>query len=727
MRIAIVFNRQSQRVINLFGVPNREKYGLKNIKRIMDALKTGGHQVQSFEGDKDLMDRLEEFMPRVVKGERPGLVFNLSYGIQGQARYTHVPGMLEMLGLPYVGSGPLAHSLALDKVVSKMLFVQHGLPTPEFAVLEAPGFEMPAGLKFPLIVKPKNEAVSFGIKICRSEKELREAADAIFDKFAQPVLVERYIAGREINVGLLGNNPPDALPPAEIIFGQGGPQIYTYEDKTRKSGREIAVECPAKIDPELAERAQALARKAFHVLGCYDCARVDMRLDDAGKLYILEVNSLPSLGEHGSYVEGAAQVGLDFAGLCNRLVDVASARYFGTPSPPEFVSGKKSNGNKIFGYLTERREEIERLVEKWTARRSRTSDAVGIRAAVAEVSGPLDSIGLRCCDEFTDDRAVWTWSTPAGLDAGTLLVAHVDVPMEPDVATQSFRRDPEWIYGEGVGSSRAPLVCLLFALRALRSVRSLRRTPIGVLVYSDEGRDCRYSEKLIRAAASRVKNVLVLSPGNLGDHVVTSRRGQRRYRLNASGEPLRLGRVTKKPEVLRWTFERLEECARLSSRKDRIAVSPIGIKAHSLPMLLPHEVAATIMVSYPDDPAANRTEREIRGILQAAKGVKWRLELVSDRPPMKERRGNLRLGRELRAAADEWEIPLQREGSVWPSVAGLVPTSAGVVCGAGPVTRDLYTPHESVDRTSLLQRTLILAEFLRRQCPAASSKKANRR
>ena len=113
MKIAIVYNRDSQSVINLFGLPNREKIGLKTIKRLADGLRQAGHTVRSFEGDKDLIDRLEEFMPRVLKGERPGMVFNVSYGIQGQARYTHVPGMLEMAGIPYVGSGPLTLAVCL--------------------------------------------------------------------------------------------------------------------------------------------------------------------------------------------------------------------------------------------------------------------------------------------------------------------------------------------------------------------------------------------------------------------------------------------------------------------------------------------------------------------------------------------------------------------------------------------------------------------------------------
>ena len=298
MKVAVVYNRESKNVVNLFGVPNQEKIGKKTIQRVVEALRQGGHQVVALEGDKDLVDHLEEFMPRVVKGERPGMVFNISYGIQGQARYTHVPSILEMIGVPYVASGPLAHSLSLDKVVTKMILRQHDLPTPEFLVLEAPDAELPE-LPYPMIVKPKSEAVSFGLKVVRDEEELREGAAVIFEKFKQPVLVEQYIEGREINVGLLGNNPPEAFPPVELIFPEDGARIYSYEDKTGRSGRTISHACPAPIGEELQRKAQEIAIKAFQALGCADCARVDMRLNGEGELYILEINSLPSLGEHG--------------------------------------------------------------------------------------------------------------------------------------------------------------------------------------------------------------------------------------------------------------------------------------------------------------------------------------------------------------------------------------------------------------------------------------------
>lgn len=709
MKVAVVYNRESQRVINLFGSRNREKYGLKSIKRISDALRDGGHQVTTLEGDKDLIDNLEQFMPRVVKGERPGMVFNLAYGIQGQARYTHVPGMLEMIGLPYVGSGPLAHSLALDKVVSKMIFVQNGIPTAEFAVLEDENFEAP-DLEYPLITKPKNEAVSFGIKIVNSEEELREAASVIFREFEQAVLVERYIAGREVNVGILGNRPAEALPPAELIFGEG-PQIYTLDDKMRKSGREVRVECPAKLNPEQSKQAQEIALHAFRALGCYDCARIDMRLDDQGNFYVLEINSLPSLGEHGSYVQGAQQAGLDFPALVNRLVEVASARYFGTPSPPVVSTETKSKPKQIVQFISSRRDRIEREVEKWIEIRSRTTDPVGLQNAVKKLEEELVEVGLQPIPEHTDPRVAWTWGTTSNLEDATLIVGHLDVPIEPDLMMQIYRREPERLYGEGIGSSRGPLVAMLVALRAMRSVRSLRDKNIAVMYYSDEGRDCRYSHSMISKAMARAKRALVLRPSSKGDSMVVDRRGQRRYKLSVRGEPKRLGLSNKKIDVVPWAFEKLQACTQLTSKADRIAVATMDFNSKHLPLLLPHVVEATILASYPSEEQAEAIDLRLREILKSRE-IEVNLELISSRPAMPERKANMQLFKAATRHAEQWEIPLRRESSVWPSVAGLAPESCAVLCGVGPAASNVYTPDESIDRISLIQRSILLAELL---------------
>ena len=719
MKVAVVYNRGTGNVINLFGTPNREKIGLQTIGRIVAALKGGGHQVVSMEGDKDLVDRLEEFMPRVVKGERPGLVFNVSYGVQGQARYTHVPSILEMVGIPYVASGPLAHSLCLDKVVTKMILRQNGLPTPDFAVLNTPDDEI-SELTYPLIVKPKNESVSFGLKVVHDEAQLRAAAKVIFDEFRQAVLVEQFIEGREINVGLLGNDPPDAFPAVELVFGEEGPAIYTHEDKTGESGRSISHACPAPIDDTLGVEAQEIARRAFTAVGCYDCARVDMRLDAQGKLYILEINSLPSLGEHGSYLVGAEHVGLDFSGFINRLVDVASARYYGTPNPPTLTPSTADPGAHVSMFITARRDRMERRLADWVKLQSRTADPLGLQKAFKEASTLFEDLGLREAPELSDEGVVATWQTKAGLNDGVLLIGNLDVPVEHQFPAQTFRRDREWLYGEGIGASRAPLVMLEYALRALRSLRRLPQIPLGVLYYADEGQDARYSADEIRAAAARAREVLILQPGLDPDKVVLQRRGQRTFRLKVETESMRLGKAFRKPDALRWTGRKLEEFAGLSSQAERMAVSTIGLRTERHPLHLPHRVTADIVETYPTTATGDTVARKLRSILGKG-GPNWELETATTRPPFVERAAGRRLAGELTRVAGGLDIVLKRGTSAWPSVAGLVPADKACVCAVGPAARDLRTPQEAVKRITLVQRSLVLAEFLASRLPDRES------
>ena len=719
MKIAVVYNRGTGNVINLFGMPNRETIALKTIGRIVSALKAGGHQVVAMEGDKDLVARLEQFMPRVVKGERPGLVFNVSYGVQGQARYTHVPSILEMVGIPYVASGPLAHSLCLDKVVTKMILRQHGLPTPDFAVLHTPDAEV-SELTYPLIVKPKNESVSFGLKVVDDEAEMRAAAKVIFDEFRQPVLVEQFIEGREVNVGLLGNDPPDAFPPVELVFGEEGPAIYTYEDKTGKSGRSISHACPAALGDALTAEAQELARRAFVAVGCYDCARVDMRLDGDGKLYILEINSLPSLGEHGSYLVGAEHVGLDFSKFINRLVEVASARYYGTPSPPTLTPSRSDPSAHVSLFITARRDRMERRLADWIKLQSRTADPLGVQKAFKEVATLFSELGLREVPELSDEGVVGTWQTRAGLNDGILLIGNLDVPVEHQFPAQGFRRDAEWLYGEGIGSSRAPLVMLEYALRALRSLRRLPQIPLGVLYYADEGQDARYSADEIRAAAARAREVLILQPGLDPDKVVLQRRGQRRFQLQVETESMRLGRTFRKPDALRWTSRKLEEFAGLSSQAERIAVSTIGLRTERHPLHLPHRVTADIVETYPTTTTGDTVARKLRGVLGKG-GPRWELVTATTRPPFVERSAGRKLAAELTRIASGLDIALERGTSAWPSVAGLAPADKACLCGIGPVARDLRTPQEAVKRITLVQRSLLLAELLVSRWPDKES------
>ncbi len=719
MKIAIIYNRDSQAVINLFGTPNREKYGLQTIEMITEALQAGGHQVKDFEGDKNIIHALEEFMPSVISGERPGLVFNLSYGIQGRARYSHIPGILEMLGIPYVGSGPETHAIALDKVLTKMVLLQKGLPTPKFTVLETPDFTLPLGegLAYPLIVKPKDEAVSFGLKIVYSDEELREGVRIIYDNFKAPTLVEEYIEGREINVGLLGNDPVEALPAVEIVFEEGE-RIYTYEDKIKASGRTLQKICPAPLDPETAQKLESLSIQAFKALGCFDSARVDFRLDARGNPYILEVNSMASLGPGGSYVYAAETVGLDYSALANRLIEIASRRYFGPLAVESTPSGFQENPRTAtFAHLTQHRDRIEEELKNWTNLPSWTGDPVGLGAVIKRLESQLTELGLETVKPYTNRRSAWTWQTPPGFQEGTLLVASIDVPRDGGGGYPiPFRRDPEWLYGEGIASSRAGVACILQVLQALHGVGRLPETRLGVFVCADEGRGMRYSSQVLQQVAAQARQVIIMQPGFRSGKVVNQRRGSRKYSILVEGTFQRIGSLGNTSDVMSWFLQRAERIGSLSLPEERLSVAVQEIHSERYSVLLPHRLRATVYVTFLDSALADRAEEQLQELFSTGEDehddTRVYFEQLEERPPLLNSDSSNELLNRLQRISDEWKLPFGVESSLLPSAAGVVPPDIPVICGFGPASRDMFTPHECIHRGELLQRALLLTMLL---------------
>ena len=262
-----------------------------------------------------------------------GLVFNMAYGIQGECRYTHVPAMLEMAGVPYTGSCPLGHALALDKVIAKIQMQAAGVPTPAFRVLHRPDDDV-SGLCYPLVVKPRHESTSYGLRLVEDRCQLGDAVAYIVSQYRQDALVEEYIDGREVCIGLLGNGEIECLPAVELDFGDRLLRVNTWDDKYHKSYHEPQKICPAPLDPKLVARLERVAVATFRACRLKDyAAEFDIRIAPSGDLYVLEINSMASLGERGSYVHAANQRGYTFEDLVNRIVDVAHVRYFGKPAP----------------------------------------------------------------------------------------------------------------------------------------------------------------------------------------------------------------------------------------------------------------------------------------------------------------------------------------------------------------------------------------------------------
>ncbi|HEX5079926.1 MAG TPA: D-alanine--D-alanine ligase [Geminicoccaceae bacterium] len=270
------------------------------------ALRARGYRVSPIDVGRDLPARLAEL--------RPDVVYNALHGRFGEDGT--VQGLLEIMGIPYSHSGVLASALAMNKAMAKRLFASAGLRCPESHLTTVEALrhgEIP--LPVPYVVKPNQEGSSVGVRI------VRDPAEAPIDRnqwpYGSEVLVERYVAGRELTVGVLGDR---ALAVTEIRHQHG---FFDYHAKYTANEAEHLI--PAPLSPDLYERALEHALRAHRALGCRGVTRSDFRLDpdDPDGLYLLEINTQPGMTPISLVPEQAAHVGIGFADLVQQLVEDA--------------------------------------------------------------------------------------------------------------------------------------------------------------------------------------------------------------------------------------------------------------------------------------------------------------------------------------------------------------------------------------------------------------------
>lgn len=238
-------------------------------------------------------------------------------------------GALELLALPYTGSGPLASSLAMDKIMTKKLWLHEGLPTPNYAVLtqDSDLDAVARQLGLPMIIKPPHEGSTLGVTKVQALPELR-AAYELAAQYDAEVLAEQFIQGRELTVPLLGNGKGvRALPIVEIVAPDGN---YDYEHKYVSNDTQYV--CPAALDAPLTEQILRIAEQAYTVLDCEGWGRADFMLDQAGRPWLLEMNTSPGMTSHSLVPMGAAAAGMSYAELCVAILSTASCKVQATPA-----------------------------------------------------------------------------------------------------------------------------------------------------------------------------------------------------------------------------------------------------------------------------------------------------------------------------------------------------------------------------------------------------------
>jgi D-alanine-D-alanine ligase len=298
----------------------------RTVASIARSLEAAGHSVHCVEANAEL--------PQWFLTHQVDLAFNIAEGLYGAHRESQVPAILESLQVPCTGSHSITLALALDKAKTKQILASDGIPTPPWQLFSTATAALDARLEFPLIVKPNREGSSKGIwreSVVGDEDTLRRQVRRILEQYRQEALVEEFIDGKELTVGVLG---PEALPVLEIDFSacrRSGEYFYSWHMKEFQGdaarGLMPQLHCPARLEPATARRVQAVALRAHRVLGCSDFSRTDIRLRADGTPMVLEVNPLPGLSPWDSNFPAMTQAaGLSHDALIQRIVELAMSR-----------------------------------------------------------------------------------------------------------------------------------------------------------------------------------------------------------------------------------------------------------------------------------------------------------------------------------------------------------------------------------------------------------------
>lgn len=284
------------------GGPGSEReVSLQTGKGVFEALKGLGYDVQALDWNPE-----GPSLPSLLEGAKIDVVWNALHGTYGEDGA--VQGLLKCMGIACTGSGVLPSALAMDKIASKRVFESHDIPTPAWQIWEP---ETPIHIALPIVTKPANEGSSVGVSVVRNADEI-EAAIALAKAQGGPVLIEEYIEGHEVFVGILGRR---ALGTIEVRTSKG---FYDYEAKYERDDTVYLI--PAELPEAIRDELGRLAVRAHNALGCESYSRVDIRVRDDGSAFVLEVNTLPGMTGSSLMPKLAKHAGIDYPTLCERIL-----------------------------------------------------------------------------------------------------------------------------------------------------------------------------------------------------------------------------------------------------------------------------------------------------------------------------------------------------------------------------------------------------------------------
>jgi len=335
MKIALTYNlkeKDESKPPDYFSEFDSEE----TVNSIVCALKKNGHQVLPVNAGR-------ENLFNYFRKNRVDMVFNIAEGQSGKFRESEIPAILDYLEIPYTGSNTFSLALALNKALTKKILIAENIPTPLFQLFSSGDEILDSRLRFPLIVKPNFEGSAKGINssnVVSDEETLKLRVKELVGRYNQEVLVEEFIEGKELTVGVIENGKAVVLPILEIDFSdctKSGEFIYSWKMKEFQGNKELGLApnfyCPARLDKETEKLVKETALKTHHAVGCYDVSRTDIRLDKNNVPYVLEINPLPGLDPKESNLPIMAYAaGMKYEDLINAILKSAHDRFFGNKS-----------------------------------------------------------------------------------------------------------------------------------------------------------------------------------------------------------------------------------------------------------------------------------------------------------------------------------------------------------------------------------------------------------
>lgn len=328
MKIAVVTDKSREEILHNEEGILEDKFKESVKRTVIKALKKQ-YEVTTMTFDEHLIEK--------IRKEKVDFVFNLCNGIEGEYRLSQLPSLLEENGIPYTGSGPVPHKLAYNKIYSAKAFEAASIPTPKFFTCTSIDQLSSMDLTYPLLVKPKNEGSSRGIRddsLVYNFEDLQKKVKHLLTNYEPPALINEYIDGNEFTVGVLGNGHElMTLPILGIDFSklpEKFQKFYSFEVKHHYDDF-VRFQIPAIVDISVEQKIKATAKATFVALGLRDYARIDMRVMN-GEPYVIEVNSLPGLHkEISDLVKMAKVINLSYDELILKIVDSAMGRYRNDP------------------------------------------------------------------------------------------------------------------------------------------------------------------------------------------------------------------------------------------------------------------------------------------------------------------------------------------------------------------------------------------------------------